>query len=195
MSQTTETTTESSKPLTAWQNRMKTGGKVGRVVCIVLIFLVCGTVIRNIFRLLDSFHEKDPTDLVSNLEPDLPPLFPLISFDPEGQWELTGLSQEMAQPLLPMPETVTMVGSRNDRNGIPLMQLFEYHSEDSSDPSAEAMPFLLDYWGQYGWKFRSMEIPSLISYSGENGNNRCLVQLTPDSSRCCFLVIQPPHEF
>ena len=194
MPQETETTTESKKTFTAWQKRITMAGKIGRIVCIMLIFLVCGNVIRNIFRLLDSFHEKEPTDLVSNLESDLPPLFPAISFDPEGQWELAGLSPEMAQPLLPMPETVTMVGSRNDRNGTPLMQLFEYRTENSSDLSAKPTQFLLGYWLQKGWKYRIMENPPLVAYWCENGEYRCFVQFFSDNGKFHILICLAPEE-
>ena len=194
MSQKTEPAMESKKALTPWQKRMAFAGKAGRAVCIVLIFLVCGNVICNVFRLLDSFNEKEPPEPASSQQSDLPPMLPVITFDPEGRWELAGLTTEDTHPLMPMPETVTMIGSRNDRNGSPLMQLFEF---EANDPGVLREPWeqtLLDFWSQHGWKSRSLEIPTLCSSLCENGDSQCYVQFFSDDTKCNFLVSHAPPE-
>jgi len=189
-----KTKTEPQKPLTPWQKRMTRARVIGRAVCVVLILVVCGNVTWNIFRLLDSFNEKEPSAFVADRQPDDVPMFPLITFDPEGQWELSGLSTVVTSPLMPMPETVTMLGSRNDRDGSALMQLFEYQAANADTPPENRTQPLLDYWSQQGWKCRSLEVPLLASWLCECGNRRCHVQLFFDDSKCYVLVCYAPHE-
>jgi len=189
-----KTKTEPQKPLTVRQQRMTRARVVARVICVVLILIVCGNVTWNIFRLLDSFNEKEPAAFSADQQLEDIPMLPLFAFDPEGQWELSGLSTVVTLPLMPMPENVLMLGSRNDRDGKALMQLFEYQAADANIPPETWIQSLLDFWSQQGWKCRSLEIPLLVSWLCERGNSRCHVQLFLNDSKCYFFVCCTPHE-
>lgn len=191
MPQNTESKNESPAETPLWRKRLTTAGKVGRLLCVVFVVLVCANTVRGVFRLLDAFGEKEPDPTAVVRQSDEPPPIPLLAFDSEGRWNMAGLSETETAPLMPMPETTSQIGSRNDRNGNPQMQFYEFAPDKSA---AESERDLLDDWSQRGWKCRTMKIPSLVSYWCERGDSRRFIQFFSDSDRHYVLICLAPAE-
>lgn len=183
-----------AKQPSSWRKRFGFARKIGRGICILLIVAICGHTIYNVFRLLDSFQEKDvPSALEHEEQWDIP----LISFDPQGQWHIQGLhfdpSQTPFQAIMPMPETANLIGTRTDKDGNPLMQLFEIVEENASQTSTETQ--LLQNWATQGWTTKRVDMPNLVSYRCDHREKQCFVQFFSDAAKHYVLICLSTSHF
>ena len=173
--------------------KLSLAGKIGRGICILLILVICGHTVYNVFRLIDSFNESDvelsPKDVEKEEEISE---MPIISFDADGQWLIPGLHQVDSpdvtlQPIMSMPASAVLVGSRTDKDGKPLMQLFEYPCEHSANET-EPEKLLLESWSEQGWKVKRIDLPDLVSYRCTSPEKHCLVQFFSDKTKIYVLL-------
>ena len=119
-------------------------------------------------------------------------VFPVVAFDPAGRWEIAGLSTEAianSPPLIQVPETITLLGVRNDRDGNPQMQLYEIPEEAvSSINEGRWEQSLIDSWRTLGWTAKSLEIPGVISYECQKSGEYRFVQFFSDDKRYYLLL-------
>jgi len=183
---------------TLLQKRLQRIRRIGRGACVVLILIVCGHTIVNLFRLLDSFDEKVPPMTSTEFTTKEPPPFPVITFDPQGQWMLDGIHLEASattQVIMPMPETAHLVGTRFDRNDVPLIQLFDLEATTALEQDQSIEQSLLQFWANQGWTFQSMNIPALPSYWCEHPDQNSFVQFFSEGEKHCVLICLAPKNF
>lgn len=185
---------DSTKQLSVWHKRLMFARKIGRGICILLILVICVHTIYNVLRLLDSFQEKDVASVRKKIETDEPLDIPMISFDSQGQWHIQGLhfdpAQTPFQAIMPMPETAGLIGTRTDKDGVPLMQLYDITEEDINERVLQTSieTRLLENWTTQGWNTKRIEIPNLVSYRCDHGEKQCFVQFFSDKVKIYVLI-------
>ena len=182
---------EKNTPIPSRRGKLETARKIGRFLCLALILVICGSTVYNVFRLMDSFEEKAPPPVKNAEVEEVPPLFPVVTFDPDGRWEIAGLSADVANspPLLPVPETAVLLGVRNDRNGKPQMQFYEIPEDAVSAPDEKNWEqVLVDSWKKQGWTANELKMPEIISYECQKSDEYRFVQFFSDHEKYYLLL-------
>ena len=182
---------KSPSPLKLYLKRLEIPRRIGRFVCVALILAVCGHTVYSIFRLMDSFDEKEPLQAENTEADEIPLPFPVVAFDPAGKWEVAGLSPGAiaeSSPLMQIPENAMLLSVRNDRDGKPQMQLYEIPEEAISSHNEQWEQNLVDSWTKLGWTTRPLALPEVVSYECTKSDEHRFIQFFSDETRYYVLL-------